>query len=270
MTIRPLITPAKGRSEAGEGQRVQSPVVCTRHPRVGFYAVNLTCRYHENRARQQVRGPTRNRPDGKPHDPPGSQDRSESMSNQQQDWTALVRAHVTAHHPEWTDALRPPLQGEPSIESPVFVLPNPRGDGSRAIEISVEESDRITVFFGRHHAHFSCEAGEAALTGAFGLVVGLVHETVVSVFASYGGRLYVSDFCYVEDLSSVEAASRPPRRRGWLGRLLGLHRETDTGNQTTWRSFGPVHYMLGPPPPGPCHLEVVSWLGTQDRQVVLQ
>ena len=149
-----------------------------------------------------------------------------------------------------------------------LVLFNPRGREWPMLKADTAGL-RLTVNFGMHHAHFANEQVETAIADCCELVDGILQELIVSVVLCHGPSPYVSDFCHIEDLPAVEAASRPRREAGWLKRLFGMGARPDPGNQTTWRSYGPVHYMLGPPPPGVVGLRLVSWLGTHDRRTVL-
>ena len=143
----------------------------------------------------------------------------------------------------------------------------------RAVRAMVRTEDqRLTLRFGSHHAHFKSDDHEGLFEACFNLVAGVLDERIVSVMLFHGGHPYVSDFCHLEDLPAVEAASRPPPKPGWVRRLLSIGPRNETGNAgntTTWRSYGPVHYALGPPPPGACIMEIHSWLGSHDRRTAL-
>jgi hypothetical protein len=184
------------------------------------------------------------------------------------------RAYVSEWHPNWSHLLVPPQPSNPPPDFVSLILPNPRGEESPALEVRTEDQ-RLTVCFGLHHAHFKHEDGNPQFAACFDLVEGIVEERIVSVVLCYGDSPYVSDFCHVEDLPAVEEASRPRRkvgRGGWARRLLGLGPTAESGNQTTWRSYGPVHYALRPPPEavaGPSWLNVHSWIGTHDRRTIL-
>jgi len=181
------------------------------------------------------------------------------------------RAYAGERHPEWSDRLVFPEPTNPTFDFVRLVLPNPRGEQWSSLEVRPEgaEIQGLMVSFALHHAHFAHDDENRKWSACFDLVEGILEERIVAVVLGHANRPYVSDFCHVEDLPAVEAVSRPRQNPGWLKRLLGLGPKTDSGSETTWRSYGPVHYSLGPPPPGPCRLDVYSWLGTHDRRSVL-
>jgi hypothetical protein len=192
-----------------------------------------------------------------------------SDMNSQQELNEKFRAYMSERHPEWSDHFVPAGIPDPEENFVSLALFNPRGHEGSMLEAHTEGL-RLTVNFGMHHAHFESEPVETAIAACCELIEGIFQERIVSVIIYQGSRPYVSDFCHIEDLPAVEEASRSRREPGWFKRLLNLSREPeDAGKQTTWRSYGPVHYVLGPPQPGACHLEVRSWLGTHDCRTAL-
>jgi hypothetical protein len=194
--------------------------------------------------------------------------------NTQHEFNEKFRTYVCERHPGWSDHFVPSGASDPEGDFVSLVLFNPRGQEWPMLEASTEGL-RLTVNFGvgMHHAHFKDEQVETAISDGCELVEGILQERIVSVVLYQGASPYVSDFCHIENLPAWEEASRPWREAGWVRRLLGMGERPDPGNQTTWRSYGPVHYMLGPPPSsavaGLPRLDVVSWLGTHDRRTVL-
>jgi len=193
--------------------------------------------------------------------------------NTQQKLNEQFRAYVCERHPDWSGHFGPSGSHDPENDFVSLMLFNPRGQEWPYLEAQSADG-RLGVKFGLHHAHLAHEQVEMAIAECFELIEGIVQERIVTVILYQDGRPCVSDFCRVEDLPAVEAASRPPKRPGLLKRMLGMAATPSKGSEVTWRSYGPAYYLPGPPTRGRGaglhRLDVVSWLGSHDRRTVLR